>query len=314
MKNGTLVISLDLEMRWGILESYSELSSYRPNILGVEKSVFSILKVFEKYNIHATWATVGALLCKNLEEFEEYCPSVRPKFHNMEFSSYSYLDEVMKEKDQFFNDSIIDRIVSNPNQELACHTFSHLFTQEKGVTDQDFDSDLNSFSEIYWDKLGGAPSSFVFPRNQINFLQILKKNNYEVYRGHNVEWFYNTNNRLAKLLRLYTLHFGSKRHGITEVFYNSGMVNIPGTIFLRPYDNTLLTAIRIRRIKKILKCAKAENKIVHLWWHPHNFGINVEKNIEMLDAILAYAHKQGIKSANMKEVGISYKNSATLKK
>lgn len=311
MKFGTLIISLDLEMRWGILESYSDLSSYKPNILGVEKSVISTLRVFEKYNIHATWAIVGALLCKNLEEFNQYAPTIRPKFHNMKFSSYSYLDEVLKEKDQFFNDKIINHIVSNPNQEIACHTFSHLFTQEKGVCGQDFDADLKSFSEIYWDKFSSAASSFIFPRNQINYLEVLNRNNYQVFRGNKREWFYNSNARLAKALRFFTLHFGSTRQGITEVFYNSGIVNIPGTIFLRPYDNALLTAIRVRRIKKVLKRVKAKNEIVHLWWHPHNFGINVEKNIEMLDEILAYAHKLGIRSANMKEAGITYKNSVT---
>ena len=131
------------------MESYSELSSYKSNILGIEKSVISTLRVFEKYNIHATWATVGALLCKNLEEFNQYAPLIRPKFHNMKLSSYSYLDKVMKKIDQFFNDKLIDHIASNPNQELACHTFSHLFLKERGVCDQDFESDLKSFSHIY---------------------------------------------------------------------------------------------------------------------------------------------------------------------
>lgn len=301
MKNGALVISLDLEMRWGVLESYNNLQSYKNNILGVEKAVEEILNSFHAYDIKATWATVGALLCEDLKEFKEYLPSELPKFNNDKFSSYSYLEQIENEKEQFFNVNIINNILKDKNQEFASHSFSHLFVQEDGITQQDFNNDLISFSKVYKDN--ESISSFVFPRNQINYLNVLRDNNYKVFRGNKQNWFYYTNSKLARLSRLYNLHFGSNKLGTTNIVYEEGLINIAGTIFLRPFDKTFLTNLRIRRIKKVLKYAKDNNKIVHLWWHPHNFGINLKENINMLNEILDYSKNLGLESFTMKEAG-----------
>jgi hypothetical protein len=307
MNKSGLIISLDLEMRWGILESYTEFDSYKANILGVEDAVVEILNLFDKYRIHATWATVGALLCDCLEEFQQYSPKKKPNFNNDKFSSYAYHDEIKYEEEQFFNYKIINNILDANNQEFASHSFSHLFVQEGGVSKEDFDSDLKSFARVYSDKYDSKVNSFVFPRNQVNYLDILKKNSYKVFRGNKREWFYHANTKLSKLARFYNLHFGSVELGTTNAFYDEGIVNIPGTIFLRPYDNKIMSFIRVRRIKKVLKYANNNNKLVHLWWHPHNFGINIERNINMLAKVLDYANKIGIESFNMREMGQALK-------
>lgn len=46
--------------------------------------------------------------------------------------------------------------------------------------------------------------------------------------------------------------------------------------------------------------------MVHIWWHPHNFGKNLSKNIEMLDEILKYANSIKLNSLNMAEVGENF--------
>ena len=45
--------------------------------------------------------------------------------------------------------------------------------------------------------------------------------------------------------------------------------------------------LRKQRIIKSLKQAAKNQQIFHLWWHPHNFGVNIDDNIEFLDAILS---------------------------
>jgi len=64
-----------------------------------------------------------------------------------------------------------------------------------------------------------------------------------------------------------------------------------------------LTHLSGEEPKKVLKYANNNNKLVHLWWHPHNFGINIEQNINMLAKVLEYANKIGIESLNMREMG-----------
>ncbi|WP_170829097.1 MULTISPECIES: hypothetical protein [Pseudoalteromonas] len=52
--------------------------------------------------------------------------------------------------------------------------------------------------------------------------------------------------------------------------------------------------------------AAKHNEIFHLWWHPHNFGVNLDKNIDMLRAVLQHYiylnKKYGMRSLNMEGV------------
>jgi len=34
--------------------------------------------------------------------------------------------------------------------------------------------------------------------------------------------------------------------------------------------------------------AAKNNKVYHIWWHPHNFGRNTNKNIEFLQDVLEH--------------------------
>ncbi len=66
--------------------------------------------------------------------------------------------------------------------------------------------------------------------------------------------------------------------------------------------------IILRSIKK----AAINKEIFHLWWHPHNFGINIKENLDFLEDILIYYTKMkkdhGMKSLNMEEISIKITN------
>ena len=67
---GTLIISLDFELFWGMLD-VCPLEKYQDHVLGGRKAIPGLLALFQKYGIHATWATVGYLfaefLCRVLQ-------------------------------------------------------------------------------------------------------------------------------------------------------------------------------------------------------------------------------------------------------
>ena len=72
--SGTLLVSLDFELFWGVQDTHTK-ESYEKNILGGRKAIPELLKLFEKYNIHATWATVGFLFAENAEYAKKYFPN-----------------------------------------------------------------------------------------------------------------------------------------------------------------------------------------------------------------------------------------------
>ena len=57
---------------------------------------------------------------------------------------------------------------------------------------------------------------------------------------------------------------------------------------LRPYSPKLsfLEGLRLRRIRSEMMHAAKEGELYHLWWHPHNFGANMEENFGFLEDTL----------------------------
>lgn len=53
MKQATLIVSLDFELFWGMQDSHT-LSEYENHVLGGRKAIPRLLKLFQKYGIHAT--------------------------------------------------------------------------------------------------------------------------------------------------------------------------------------------------------------------------------------------------------------------
>jgi hypothetical protein len=79
-------------------------------------------------------------------------------------------------------------------------------------------------------------------------------------------------------------------------------------MFLRPYlaRLSLLEGLKVRRINKAMSDAAKHGKNFHLWWHPHNFGLNQENNLKNLKEILEHyqylSTEYKMLSLTMKEV------------
>jgi hypothetical protein len=74
IKGGAFVISLDFELFWGFAD-FAEFRDWQDKIEKVWDVVPALLRLFTKYNIHATWATVGGLLAKDKEDFLKFSPN-----------------------------------------------------------------------------------------------------------------------------------------------------------------------------------------------------------------------------------------------
>ena len=57
-KKGLFIISLDFELLWGVRDKRTK-ETYGQNILGVQEVIPQLLDLFDKYDITATFATVG---------------------------------------------------------------------------------------------------------------------------------------------------------------------------------------------------------------------------------------------------------------
>jgi len=74
------VISLDLELHWGVRDKCCPDGPYRDNLLGARQGYSLILDLFEEFNVAASWAAVG-FLSRNRDAIrEDFSPAVRPQY------------------------------------------------------------------------------------------------------------------------------------------------------------------------------------------------------------------------------------------
>lgn len=299
--NGKFVISLDFELYWGIRDKKS-LDEYGPNILGVRTALPRMLDAFDRYQTHATFATVGLLFASRKEELFQHSPAIKPIYEDPNLSPYNGHFETVKESEEVdpyhFASSLIDQIQQRGHHEIGTHTFSHYYCLEKGQTVADFKRDIESAVSIARLK-NVSLKSLVFPRNQFNqdYLEVCLDHEIVCYRGNEKAWFYKAEGTgdetlLKKLCRMADNYINLSGHNCAteSEIASKKPFNIPSSRFLRPYSPSLkiLEGLRLKRIKDGMTYAAKTGNVYHLWWHPHNFGTQQEENFAFLESVLSH--------------------------
>ena len=317
--NGVFIISLDFQMQWGAFDK-RELDVERRVVLKntLARIVPKTLRLFEKYDMHATWAFVGMLLDKNKHDWQINKPSIQPKYNNPKLSSYDYFEKVIKSHQlidkYFFADKAINEIYNTPHQELASHTYSHYYCLEEGQTEEQFAVDLEkakrTFNENGWDMY-----SMVFPRNQFTTknLEGIKNVGVQSIRTNPALWFWeNGNNKLsARFFRLIDTYFSTTNKNLinhTDISKDQvGILELPSSRFFSAHipNMSILNDLRLKRILNEMTLAAKSKKYYHIWWHPENFGAFPDQYVAALETILKHfkvlQNEYGFTSMTMKE-------------
>jgi len=301
MRNGYLVISLDFELMWGVRDSQTK-KSYGQNILGSKSAINEMLISFDKFDINVTFAIVGFLFHQSKGDILNNQPIILPGYKNKNLSPYQSIEKEVGNNEQddpfHFGFSVINQIKNYPKHEIASHTYSHFYCMEKGQTITEFEEDIKKAIEVA-SKCGVYFKSIIFPRNQSNieYLEVCKKYGIEIFRGNENHFIYSSKsnrkeNNLIRILRFLDSYFNITGFHCydTEEMRNTIPINIPSSRFLRPFSPKLyfLEKLKLIRIKNAMTYAAKNNLVYHLWWHPHNFGINLEQNINLLNNILSH--------------------------
>jgi len=323
-KPGSFTISLDFELYWGMRDVVS-VEEYRENLLGVWEAVPRMLALFELYGIHATWATVGFLFHEDMDALKKNLPKTLPAYENKALSPYVYLEALEaneSEREDFqkmhFAKMLIEQIAQTPHQEVATHTYSHYYTREPAISPEAFEADLQKAVETAQQD-GVQLQSLVFPRNQIDkeSFAVLKKTGIKIYRGNPKHWAYREGETdktfLQRVYRFFDIYVNlSGDHAALPTADKNGLIEVKSSMFLRPYSRrfALLEKLKLRRVKRAMETAAKKGENFHLWWHPHNFGMNLSENMENLEEILQHYkvlnEKYGMVSLNMQELGEAY--------
>lgn len=295
MTTAKFVISLDFELFWGVSDSQT-VAGYGGNVLGEWQAIPRLLALFGRYGLRATWATVGMILCRDYQHWRAIRPAVPPGYARVEISPYSMDSLVSEHPRLFFARPLVEQILTTHGQELATHTYSHFYCNEAGATPGQFAADLACARSVAAE-MGVSLQSLVFPRNQVvgNFLSVLPDAGIEVYRGNAQHWLYRNGDAVAGGIAGRAIRFAdaclplSGQCTVREQA-KDGLLNVPASLFLYPWcaRQSSLLALRLHRVKQGMTTAARTGRMFHLWWHPHNFGVNLEENLALLEAILQH--------------------------
>lgn len=317
---GAVVFSVDFELHWGVRDVVPDGGAYHQHLVAERDAVPAMLRLFEKEGFAATWATVGFLFAGTREELERYSPKLKPAYQDPTLSPYHESIGDSESADPLhFARQLVDQIKATPRQEIGTHTYSHYYCLEPGQSRESFRADIQAARAIAADN-GVELKSIVFPRNQVNlaYADILLEEGITSYRGNENSWIYKCHEkpgkyhpvqaRLGRLADTYLNLTGDNTIAWSQVLQPEGICNIPSSRFIRPFTEKLesLEGLRLTRIRKVLRHAAETGTIAHLWTHAHNLGINMEKNMQFLAAILEEVRllnsSHGFQSLTMNEV------------
>ena len=316
---GIFMVSLDYELFWGMLD-VCPLEAYQDNVLGGKKAIPKLLRLFEKYGIHATWATVGFLFADNYEELSQFLPQLRPGYAKPELDGYAWFDKIGKNEETapcFYAPGLLEQIAATPGQEIGSHSFCHYYCREAGQTVEEFEADMRAAKAIAACK-GYDVKSVILPRNQCEpeYTEVLRKVGFTAYRDEENDWIHEKIKfrPLLRGLRLLDVYFPLTGQGGYVPKCENGIWNLVGSRMYKPIFPKLafLEGRKLRRIKRQMLYAAKNGLTFHLWWHPHNIGVRTEQHLQQLEEIFRYylelKEAYGMQSLNMGEAAARFNN------
>jgi hypothetical protein len=295
---GAFVLSLDCELLWGChyIGGTSKFKYLQDQYAACYDNLLALL---DKYDVHATFAFVGALGIER-EEFERL--TLASQGDQYKGRLQSIFDKSIHETELWYNKNLINKVIhANQKHEIASHSFSHLrFTDSivtKDVALREFELSCRILGQ-YTEE--AQIKTFIYPENCIAHLDVFHDGPFRLYRGCNESWFKNL--PFKRLFHFIDQILPLAPPSVMLRVDDYGNYFLPGSFMLFRYDGIrrlVPDGIRLMKIKRGIDRAIRMKKIFHLWFHPWNLGSS-KRMTSLLIKILEYVDAQ--RSANSLQV------------
>jgi len=294
---GVFTLSLDFELIWGTRD-IAGLSFARQCELERDVVIDRLLDLLHRYEIRATWCTLGHLFldaCSSGEDGRKHPDLVRPH-HRWWPQDWFAQDPCSDETTDaiWYGKSLVERIRRCPTpQEIGCHTFSHVILGDPGCSRETARSELEKCVELARE-IGVDLASLAFPRNEVGHLDVVRELGFRCYRGTEPNWYARPRvpppvRRAAHLFDVLV----ARTPPVVEIAERlPDLYDVPGSMIFFPSHGArrhLPTAQRVRRAHRGLQRAERERRIFHLWLHPTNLADEMEAMFAGLEAVLREA-------------------------
>jgi len=276
---GTFIISFDCEGKWGMAD---RITAHHDRVITREALIAAygkILALLTAREIPASFAFVMAFVLTD-DERRDFGPELSDITVNGDNWLRHYrAAELRGNLDGWFCPEALELVRRSAQHEVACHGFRHVPLSEPGVSRTDAEAEISSAAKVAQLK-GINLATFVFPRNQVRHVEVLRAYGYCGYRTAPPT----RRGRLSAMLREFHLRQKAQdRLAITDE-----LVAIPAGYFLnwRSGPRRLIPKwVTAARWRAIINDAVNNDRVAHVWLHPHNI-IDGPETFDVLDRLL----------------------------
>lgn len=282
---GTFVLSLDTEIAWGTIDDASiaratwSFDNYRALLR-------ELVDLLDERRCPATWAVVGHLFLDRCEGHPDL-PQPHYAWREEPDSARDPKTDIDRDPWYYGSDVLATLAAAQVEHEIGSHSFTHVLAGDPAVTRTMWEAQLVASAEVHA-RAGHPMQSFVYPRNQVAHVDLLRQYGVRVYRGPERRWYRDLPAPAAR-----ALHLLDRASGWTPPTYDpatlevrDGVVDLPSSQFLMTYDGVravIPTASRVGQARRGLRRAVRDGSVFHLWFHPFNLGLG--RPGRMLDAL-----------------------------
>jgi hypothetical protein len=298
MNRGAFVLSLDVELVWGSF-THTSPAEFNRRYPDLRRVIASLLGLLAELEIPATWAFVGHLFlseCEKDADGRTHPEVVRPSFPWYPHDWLSCDPGTSRAADPlWYGDDLVDAAAAcEVQQEIGSHSFSHIHFGDPACTAEAARSDLNACVELA-DRRDITLRSFVFPRNSEGHHELLREFGFTCFRGVDPNWYRRVPGAARRIAHLVDDALGVAPPVSVAHEALPGLWNIPGSMLLMSRDGIrrgVPMASRVRKARAGLNAAERESKIFHLWFHPFNLAVDVDRMLAALRSILLDAARR----------------------
>lgn len=304
---GVFLLDIEVELAWGIIDKRIDRKRLRSTSERVREHLGSILLLLDRYAVPATWGIVGHLMLSR-------CASASSMPHpEMPRPSYTWMTRDWYENDPcttiaeepaFYGKDIVDKIIEYTGkkqdpEDIACHSFSHQLFGDTGCTKAVAEAEVKRCLSLLEENYGLQPRVFIFPRDSVGHLDILRDEGFASFRGsipRSIKYSETDERIISRFRRNVSLavylasFYASIPPPVVRPKIENGLVNVPGSLCYNKKRFIALNLI-VKKAKKGIDRAIKEKKAFHLYTHLINFGVAPSPADFILgfEEILAYA-------------------------
>lgn len=282
---GVFTISLDTELAWGSFDK-DGIDRYGDAYRQTPAVVDRLCALFDIYEVPATWAFVAHLFtdCEG-HSGEGSGSGDRARADWLASAPCS----TGADRSLWYAPSLLEAVRDcEMPQDVGLHGYSHLVFGEhsRKAAETELREALAAAREV-----GLDPSSFVYPRNEIAYVDLLADFDIDVFRGLDDRWYERASLGPArKPLRFLDEATVRTPPAVTPTECD-GVVCLPGSQVFRPSRGAWAwtpTDSQARRAHRGLDRAVETGGVFHLWWHPFNLAADADYHLSVLEDILTY--------------------------